>query len=198
MNAHQGRLRVYVAHDESDSGFPAAFDIGRGIVCVADGACKVAFKAEDAKLPPAGGEVGLGNFFDSIHAVYYKRVRVERCDLRHPRAVVRRGSRGFQALPAERLADNIHAGPNSRARQRASQGCVPDGAIAQLGERCNRTAEVVGSIPTSSTNPFSGLRFCVKVRIKIDVFTSTRFAPGVLFCARPAPRLRVSGLAETV
>jgi hypothetical protein len=55
---------VYVAHDESDGGFPSAFDIGGGVVCVADGACKVAFKAEDPKLPPASGEVGFGNFFD--------------------------------------------------------------------------------------------------------------------------------------
>jgi hypothetical protein len=35
---------------------------------------------------------------------------------------------------------------------------VLDGAIAQLGERCNRTAEVVGSIPTSSTNPIKHLQ----------------------------------------
>ena len=27
-----------------------------------------------------------------------------------------------------------------------------DGAVAQLGERCNRTAEVRGSIPLGSTN----------------------------------------------
>ena len=32
------------------------------------------------------------------------------------------------------------------------------GAVAQMGERCNRTAEVRGSIPLSSTNsPFSGM-----------------------------------------
>ena len=28
------------------------------------------------------------------------------------------------------------------------------GAVAQMGERCNRTAEVRGSIPLSSTSPF--------------------------------------------
>jgi hypothetical protein len=39
-------------------------------------------------LPPASWEVGLGNFFDRIHATNYKRVRVERCDLEHQRAVV--------------------------------------------------------------------------------------------------------------
>jgi hypothetical protein len=27
----------------------------------------------------------------------------------------------------------------------------PDGAVAQMGERCNRTAEVRGSIPLGST-----------------------------------------------
>jgi hypothetical protein len=34
-------------------------------------------------LSPASGEVGLSNFSDRIHANNYKRVRVERCDLRH-------------------------------------------------------------------------------------------------------------------
>ena len=34
--------------------------------------------------------------------------------------------------------------------------CLPDcGAIAQLGERIVRNDEVVGSIPTSSTNAFN-------------------------------------------
>jgi hypothetical protein len=32
-----------------------------------------------------------------------------------------------------------------------------DGAVAQMGERCNRTAEVRGSIPLSSTNRFKTL-----------------------------------------
>src|SRR4028119_1454145 len=31
------------------------------------------------------------------------------------------------------------------------------GAVAQMGERCNRTAEVRGSIPLSSTSPFEGV-----------------------------------------
>src|SRR5687767_7775311 len=31
------------------------------------------------------------------------------------------------------------------------------GAVAQMGERCNRTAEVRGSIPLSSTSPFNEL-----------------------------------------
>ena len=38
------------------------------------------------------------------------------------------------------------AGPSRR------YSCVPRGAIAQLGERCNRTAEVASSILASSTN----------------------------------------------
>ena len=42
--------------------------------------------------------------------------------------------------------------PQERSRCARARG-VRDGAIAQLGERCNRTAEVVGSIPTSSTIP---------------------------------------------
>ena len=37
------------------------------------------------------------------------------------------------------------------------QACAPrspvGGAVAQMGERCNRTAEVRGSIPLGSTNP---------------------------------------------
>ena len=32
------------------------------------------------------------------------------------------------------------------------------GAVAQLGERCNGIAEVRGSIPLGSTNPFAGLK----------------------------------------
>ena len=31
--------------------------------------------------------------------------------------------------------------------------CRGRGAVAQMGERCNRTAEVRGSIPLSSTSP---------------------------------------------
>jgi hypothetical protein len=49
-------------------------------------------------LPPASGEVGLGNLSDRIHATNYKRVRVERCDLEHQRAVVRRGGSGLLYL----------------------------------------------------------------------------------------------------
>jgi hypothetical protein len=37
---------------------------------------------------------------------------------------------------------------------------VPQGAIAQLGERIVRNDEVVGSIPTSSTNPFNNFQSC--------------------------------------
>ena len=48
--------------------------------------------------------------------------------------------------------------PHERSQRALARGCVPDGAIAQLGERCNRTAEVVGSIPTSSTK-FSSRQF---------------------------------------
>ena len=34
--------------------------------------------------------------------------------------------------------------------------CQGRGAVAQMGERCNRTAEVRGSIPLSSTSPGPG------------------------------------------
>lgn len=34
---------------------------------------------------------------------------------------------------------------------------LPDGGVAQLGERCVRNAEVVGSSPIASTNGFQGL-----------------------------------------
>ena len=43
--------------------------------------------------------------------------------------------------------------------KRAAKGVAPrpnrgaGGAVAQMGERCNRTAEVRGSIPLSSTSP---------------------------------------------
>ena len=56
---------------------------------------------------------------------------------------------------------------------RTCKGCVRDGAIAQLGERCNRTAEVVGSIPTSSTKFFSGLH-----KIKVEVLTTPGLSAG--------------------
>ena len=50
---------VDVAHDEGDGGFDADGGRGDGVVaglgCFPDG-----FKAEDAELSPAGGEVGIG------------------------------------------------------------------------------------------------------------------------------------------
>jgi hypothetical protein len=53
----------------------------------------------------------------------------------------------------------------------------PDGAVAQMGERCNRTAEVRGSNPLSSTNQpvdIEGLSVYLNVR---DI--SGTCAPGV-------------------
>ena len=38
-----------------------------------------------------------------------------------------------------------------RFRPLAIWGAPTDGAVAQMGERCNRTAEVRGSIPLGST-----------------------------------------------
>ena len=50
-------------------------------------------------------------------------------------------SRGFCFDPVRRIGSNWFEDSPSRHR----------GAVAQLGERCNRTAEVRGSIPLSST-----------------------------------------------
>jgi hypothetical protein len=52
--------------------------------------------------------------------------------------------------PAARTG--LHGRCPSRKEQRL-------GAVAQLGERCNRTAEVGGSNPLSSTNNINALRF---------------------------------------
>ncbi len=68
-----------------------------------------------------------------------------------------------------------------------------DGAVAQMGERCNRTAEVRGSIPLGSTSPMFILRrkvvrcrlplsrFCVKRCEAIEARLS-----GVRYAARLA------------
>jgi Nucleotidyltransferase len=40
---------------------------------------------------------------------------------------------------------------NPQRLNRSTSAARPDGAVAQLGERCNRTAEVDGSIPFGST-----------------------------------------------
>ena len=50
-----------------------------------------------------------------------------------------------RALPAAKSAAN-------------GSPTVGRGAVAQMGERCNRTAEVRGSIPLSSTSPGSAIR----------------------------------------
>lgn len=62
-------------------------------------------------------------------------------------------------LGAGRLASAANGVLQSRkmvARGSRSQGrkrpCGVGGAVAQMGERCNRTAEVRGSIPLSSTS----------------------------------------------
>ena len=52
---------------------------------------------------------------------------------------------------------------NARPRNlNASAHC---GAVAQMGERCNRTAEVRGSIPLGSTNSFKALDFHRRFRL---------------------------------
>jgi hypothetical protein len=52
--------------------------------------------------------------------------------------------RAFQSPRARAFLDKIRGGPLNAAE-------LP-GAVAQMGERCNRTAEVRGSIPLGSTN----------------------------------------------
>ncbi len=44
-----------------------------------------------------------------------------------------------------------------RPRVSGAAACWTRGAVAQMGERCNRTAEVRGSIPLSSTSLFNDL-----------------------------------------
>ena len=50
----------------------------------------------------------------------------------------------------EKAAAKGVASPRKRRYWAASDGC---GAVAQMGERCNRTAEVRSSILLSSTSP---------------------------------------------
>ncbi len=59
VDAHDGRRRVDVAHDQRDGGLDARG--GRGQVVVAGlRVIDDAFKAEDAEVSPARGEVGIG------------------------------------------------------------------------------------------------------------------------------------------
>ncbi|VFU08603.1 protein of unknown function [Methylocella tundrae] len=54
------------------------------------------------------------------------------------------------------------------------------GAVAQMGERCNRTAEVRGSIPLSSTNKTNNLEPAAEVLKTIGEAQGSkrrRFAP---------------------
>ncbi len=60
VDANDGRLGVEVAHDEGDGGLDA--DGGRGERVVAGlGIFDNTFKAEDAEVAPAGGEIGIGH-----------------------------------------------------------------------------------------------------------------------------------------
>ena len=65
-----------------------------------------------------------------------------------------RGSIDLQIL--EKGADEAerprHPTPTSLTRIGRARKQPRDGAVAQMGERCNRTAEVRGSNPLSSTN----------------------------------------------
>ena len=56
--------------------------------------------------------------------------------------------------PIERGRNGVVAG---RGRGGYLRLAGRSGAVAQMGERCNRTAEVRGSIPLSSTSPDQAL-----------------------------------------
>ena len=59
VDADDGGLGVDVSHDEGDGGFDADGGGGDGVVAGLGG-CNGGFKAEDAEVSPAGGEVGIG------------------------------------------------------------------------------------------------------------------------------------------
>src|SRR3954454_14817275 len=65
-----------------------------------------------------------------------------------------RSSRGTGDCTGERsrLVSRFPSGPSPSDRPARWRR----GAVAQMGERCNRTAEVRGSIPLSSTSPTHG------------------------------------------
>ena len=90
----------------------------------------------------------------------------------------------FRALDAQRVPFGARCGVvleegdgciarKARLRERPRLCRGRGGAVAQMGERCNRTAEVRGSIPLGSTTP--------------DTLESATFAP------RPGTRARQSG-----
>jgi hypothetical protein len=77
-----------------------------------------------------------------------------------------------------------------RAALRAWMGAAKEplrrcGAVAQMGERCNRTAEVRGSIPLSSTNPPAPPPTSVPLRHRPAVFVRPRPALGRNGCVPP-------------
>ena len=64
----------------------------------------------------------------------------------------------------------------------------PCGAVAQMGERCNRTAEVRGSIPLGSTTKGPEILF------KIKSLISTGASRRLLANRGPARQLAAKGL----
>src|SRR6476646_4248911 len=82
----------------------------------------------------------------------------------------RRRSGAARAQTAVNRRDERPAGQALQGVKQAARGPLPmppapcggagpgrRGAVAQMGERCNRTAEVRGSIPLSSTSLFNDL-----------------------------------------
>ena len=89
--------------------------------------------------------------------------------------IAERGARLVPILQAVRMSERYPVRPT-------------DGAIAQLGERIVRNDEVVGSIPTSSTNLLNNLAaFAVPVCMVEKVFIVPR-----LYQASYQPRARFS------
>ena len=135
MNPYQRRRGQHIAHHQRDRALRAP--VGT----------EVSLKPENAKLAPAGREVGRSNLSNRTHNNIIT------------------GSIG--SLVARRwswrtTSSQLSAAWSSTryAAKITSQSGDSTGAIAQLGERIVRNDEVVGSIPTSSTK-FSQLHAAV-------------------------------------
>jgi hypothetical protein len=67
-------------------------------------------------------------------------------------------AKNIDRAAAAAILDTMAAGPVNGRLLRPRASARPAGAVAQLGERRNRTAEVRGSNPLGSTKRIMGLR----------------------------------------